>query len=330
MNIKLFISISIFILFAFISCTEENSDYEKQKDNDYPNIEIDSLKYSYISPENNYYYNGQFKSKDYIQAFNLDLKENRKYRISSSQSFSDISKINLSLLTGNDTITVSQNINNQQVLYFNSSNYQKLILKAQLQDNLNISLDYNIYFEELNNDTLSIKDYQFTYTGHYTDSLADSCLFYPSKSYWYKWLRLNRTISNNKNISYCFNYLNEESTHEFGFILGGSESLTKGNIFDDNLANGIFFNIIEDKYFIYSISNNSVVLLEQGTVGSPINYNQIIKVDIISDLSYINKKNILINGVHIAFIDQEYTDYFYLINSDRAESKLNIFDFSIE
>ena len=325
MKFRIFISLLVVTLLYLSSCTEENEDYFSD-DNGYPTIEVDSLKYSYISGKNEYFYDGIFKSKEHIQNFNLKLQENRKYRISSSQEFSDISTINLCLLAGSDTITISQEINGQQVLYFNSSNYQSLILQAQLQGDVNISLDYKLYFEELEYDTLSLDSRQLSYYGHFTDSVADTCKFYPSGSYWYRWLRVNESISNLSDISYSFKLNEPSQEQEFGFVIAGSEELTSNNIYSDNLPNGIFFTVKSNQFSKYKIENSSVVLLERNNLISAVDYNQAIDVSIVTDANFPNKRAVVINGNTVAYIDSGELNYFYIVFSDRAESKISIYN----
>ena len=225
-------------MFVFASCKKENEAYFDEPNNTYPNINIDTTKHTYIYRDSLYFYEGLFKSKSDIQKFNIYLKENRKYRISSSQIFEDSSSIKLSLLAdNNDTITVSEKLNRQNVLYFNSLKNQTLILQAQLQNEYNISLDYRLFFEELLYDSLSLKNKYFSYNGHFEEN-SNSCYFSPSNSYWHRWLKCNETISNTANITYTFLSSEENKTAEFGFVIAGSERLNKGTLFE-------FFRLVE-------------------------------------------------------------------------------------
>lgn len=313
-------------LLIFSSCTKENEDYFDDS-NGLPTIELDSLKYSYISQNDEYFYESVFKGKTNIQKFNLKLKKNRKYRISCSQNFSDSSTINLSLLSGQDTITLSKKINGTDVLYFNSSQHQKLVLQAQLQNEYNISLDYRLYFEELEYDTLQLNNKPFTYNGHFTNERTDTAYFYPSESYWYRWMKYNENISNTATISYSFKSDIENQNQEFGFVIAGKDYLSAEGKYQDNLPNGIFFSVQNNQFTISKIDDSNANLLENGNLNFTIDYNNSINIEIKTDASYTNKKSIFINNQLIAFIDSPTQNYLYLVFSDRAITPLQIFDF---
>ena len=333
MKQKIFLSLILLPILFFNSCKEKNEDFSEDVDkgNGFPNIAIDSLKYTYISAENNYFYKGFFKSREHILNFNLKLQENRKYRVSSSRKFYNKSDIKLTLYSGSNPITNSQDIDGNEVLYFNSSNYQDLILKANLQDQLNISLDYKLYFEEMAYDTLNFSNYQFSYYGHFTDSIADTCKYYPSESSWYRWLRLNNNIAPSKNsISYSFKLENSNYKQNFGFVISGDSQLSSDNDFENNLPNGYTFLVEDNKYTILKIETASVLILEEGILNQNIDFSQAIDIIIKKNDAIPENKEIYINNNLVSYIVCDDFNYFYMLFSDKAESKVNIFNFKIE
>lgn len=323
--------ITLFLLsfLIFSSCTKENEDYFDDS-NGLPTIKIDSLKYSYISADNEYFYKDIFKSSEHIQNFNLQLNKNRKYRISSSQEFNEYSAIGLELLASNNqTITISQDLNGQKVLYFNSSEYQTLLLHAQLQNEYNISLDYKLFFEELEYSRILLNDIQVSYYGHFSTNLNDTLSFYPSNSYWYRFIKTDNIVSNTADISYTFKSSIENQSQEFGFSLGASDRYYTENEFINDLPNGIFFSVKENKYTITQVEEATKSIIESGSLPTDINYNSNIKIEIQSDNAYSNKKNIFINNELVTFIDCPEMNHFYTIFSDRAASPIQIFDYTI-
>lgn len=322
------ITLLVFFSLIFSSCKKENEDYFVDE-NANPNIEIDSLKYSYITNKNDYYYEGLFKGKEDIRKFNLKLKENRKYRISSSQKYNDISAISLSLLQGSDTVTLSQVLNQQNVLYFNSSKEQTFTLQAQLKEEINISLDFRLYFEELEYDSLNLSTNLFTYHGHFSDEVTDSIYFYPSNSNWYKWLKLEQNISNTSSISYDIISSEENQNYEFGFVIGGSEELSTENQFQNNLPNGLFFSIHNNQYSVTKIETAYSSVLETGNLPNSLDLTQKIHIEIVTDPSYYNKKKIFINNELVAFVNSPEMNYFYNVFSDKNQKEIKIFNFEI-
>ncbi len=318
----------IFFSIIFSSCKKENEAYF-DKSNGLTTIHIDSIKYSYISEDYNYFYKGLFSSKSDIQKFNLVLKKDRKYRLSSSQPFINFSTINLTLLAGNDTITVSQNLNGQQVLYFNSSKDQTLILQAQLQNKYNLSLDYNLYFEELNYPSINIENKTFSYYGHFSNDNTDTCYFYPSNSYWYKWMKLDQELSNTSKIDFNIISSDENKNQDLGFIIGGTNELSAGNNYANNLPNGVFFSIKNKQYTITQIEDSYSNIIETGTLQSTLDFNQTINFRIETDSSYSNKKNIFINNELTAKIDIPILDKFYAVFSDRILLPIKIYNLNI-
>ncbi len=322
------ISLLIITLLALSSCKKENEAYFEEPSNGYPTIEIDSIRYSYISKDNNYFYEGLFKSKSNIKNFNLKLKANRKYRISASQLFEDSCSINLCLLANNkDTITESQNLNTQKVLYFNSLKEQSLILQTQLESDYNISLDYRLFFEELSYDTLSLNNKSFSYNGHFSDKIKDTCYFFPSNSYWHRLLSPSLPISDTANISYTIKSSIQNEDYEFGFIIAGTKSLTYGNKFNDDLPNGIFFSINNNEYTVTQIENNSSTNLEQGYLQNNINFDNDIRIEIKTDNIDKETKKIFINNNQITSINSPSIDKFYIIFSDRNKDIIRIFNY---
>lgn len=317
----------LMISLFFSTCKKENEAYF-EGDKNFPTIEINPLKYSYISPEGAYFYSGSFKSTKHIQQFNLSLLEGRKYRISCSQPYSDSATISLSLLQDNDTITVSESIYGQSIIYFNSSKTQTVTLQAQLQEMINISTDYRIYFEELEYDELSLSNQNFSYHGHFESITQDSTYFYPSGSYWYRWLKLNNPINNNSNISYSV--INSESNQniELGFILGGSEELSMGQQFENNLPNGIFFSLKNKQYQIFEIENASLTEVETGSLSNVIDLSDSIHVDIRTSATYSANKIIFINGIPVTEVHSPNINRLYLTFSDRISSPLKICNFN--
>lgn len=333
MKFKIILSLILLPILFFTSCKEENEDFTEdvETSNGYPNIRIDSLKYSYISSENNYFYDGIFKSREHSLSYNLKLQENRKYRISSSREFYDKSNIKLFLYSGSYAITHSEDYDGNEVLYFNSSNYQNLVLKAKLQDDVNISLDYKLYFEEMSYDTLNFSNYQFSYYGHFTDSVSDTCKYYPSESMWYRWLRLNDDISSSKKtISYSFKLDNSDSKQDFGFVISGEAQLSSDNDFENNLPNGYTFIVEENNYKILKIETASVQVLEEGVLTQNIDYSQAIDIEIKENDQTPENKEIYINNNLVSYIVCDDFNYFYILFSDKADSKVNIFNFNIE
>lgn len=321
----------IIVLSILSSCKKENEDFFAEDDNGYPTIQIDSIIHSYISKDDNYFYEGLFKSKSNIVHFNLNLKANRKYRISCSQQFEDSSSISLSLLTKNtDTITISEKINLQNVLYFNSLKKQNLILQAQLQNEYNISLDYRIFFEELAYDTLQLNNNSFEYNGHFSDKVTDTCYFFPSNSYWHRWLKYANNISDTCSISYSIKSSIENKDAEFGFIIVGSDQLNKGSQFEDDLPNGIFFSIKNNQYQITQIEDYNSTIIESGDLGNPIDRSKAITLKIQTNNTDNTQKDIFINNNIITSVNSSSMNQFYIVFSDRTKETIRVFDFLIK
>lgn len=319
---KVLIFISLLLIVSIWSCKKENEDYFKPK-SIYTIIEIDSLNHTYISKDHEYFFEGLFKSASDLKRFTLMLKEGKNYRFSSSQNFINTGSINLSLVNSNfDTITLSQNINHQNVLYYNALQDQEVILQAQLESQLNLSLDYRLFFEEREFSKFKFTNRSFEHNGNFSVKNNDTCVFTPSGSYWNRILKLNEPISS----SISFD-LKSKST-DFSFILNGSESFSLGNEFDDDLPNGMLFQIKNNQYEIIDIQNNASILIENGTLPFTITSNSAINIKVLNDATDSTKKDIFINNQKISTLTQVEFDWFYLIFPDRSFSDFKIFNFN--
>lgn len=326
MNKTLLFFISAVIILS--SCKKENDDFLFVEVNGFKNIEIDTLKYTYISPDGDYYYKGIFKSKNDVQSFNLKLEANRKYRISSSQPYINNSSIDLSLFSGSDTVTNSYLLEGSDALYFNTSETGEYILKAKLKTAYNLSLDYYLYFEELKYAPLVYNEYPFEYRGHF-ESMANSLTLYPSYSFWNNWLKVDESIPYNSNISYQFIASEYTDNNTFGFMISASDSPEKSTYMSNDLPYGLHFSIENNKFSVYEYNSNYPQLINSGDLPSQLNLSDSVQVDIMTTATYSNYKQVLINNFPITYIEETSFNNFYLVFDDRFEDPIQIYDFNI-
>ncbi|MBN2668558.1 MAG: hypothetical protein JXR60_04945 [Bacteroidales bacterium] len=322
------ITIIILGVLALFSCKKENEDYPLPNNN-YPNIAVDSLNYSFWSEAGLPYYEGYFNSANQVKNFNLKLYKNKQYRIFSSQQFDDTTYVRLALKNEDgNTITLSQVINHQSILYFNSPSDKTYLLSTQLDGDYHLSTDFKLFFEERQYNTLLYKQFNWSYYGNFKVE-ADSLHFIPSGSFMQRWLQVDSSIENSKNISVEISSDNE-FTSEFGFTFSAYRNSANGGYSDDNIVHGTQVYFKNDKFYVYYISDNGTSLLYKGNLGSWSAMPNRLVLNIETDSSDYLHKLIYLNNMLITEVNNvDYND-FYFVFSDRTEERISISDLTIE
>lgn len=318
----------ILALIVLWSCKKENEDFLFIKDNGFTHITIDTLKYTYISPDGDYFHKGQFKSKNDVQSFNLKLEANRKYRISSAQPYIENSNIDLSLFSGSDTVTISYSKEGSDAIYFNTSKAGDYMLKAKLKNAYNLSLDYYLYFEELKYAPLVYNEHPLEYRGHF-ESMIDTLTLYPSHSYWNNWIKLNAPIPYLSNISYRLKLSHYADNNTFGFMIGASDLPKTDSYIQNDLPYGLHFSINNHKFSISEYSSTASQLINSGDLPRNLNLSDSVQVDIMTTATYSNYKQVFINHFPITYIEETGYDNFHIVFDDNFNDPIQIYDLQI-
>ncbi len=314
---RAFIYILIFI--GVYACKKENEDYNTYPNN-YPLIEIDTNSYTFINKDLNHYYQAYFKSANHVAKFNVKLLKNRQYRFYASQQYSNRQNIALSLVNNSgDTISLSQNIHNEQVLLFNSTADKDLILQAKLMDYNNLSLDCRIFFEERQYPSFSHNNIPWQSYGHYT-TLQDTLFFIPTLSQRQRWLMIDKPINQIKTIEYQLEILNADILPSMS--IGIADKMITDNYWTEQLlGDGYYYRVAENHCSSTELLDSDTLLL----------VNESCPFNLTSTTANIKVENI--SGVISIYVNQNLLSsfnkdiqekYFYILFDDRLNKTIAI------
>ncbi len=309
------------------SCQKENLDFQSDIQT-IPTMEVDTISWQYQSNDSTYFLSQELEGLNDINTINLVMKKDCYYRITATQPNSEQSNVDIVLLSNNgDTITLSESIQNQDVLYFYSSKNQVLTISTRLAGYYNTSLDYRLLIEIVKPYDLSWKGFAFRSFGHFS-VVKDSLCFRPMGSYWARLSAIDKPFNDTSQLSFKQSFTFAESDNSFGIWLGNSIALSAYQSTHIGLPSGYFLKIYRNQFELLRIEHADIQIVESGTLTESLQLDNQFSFEPKSGQSHI--KRLYINQELVCEIDLSSLGNLFLFGfaiPDHQKSLVYLYDF---